>query len=233
MKVLALDQSNSPGICLIDDMASGTGPVILETFDCGKLVGFDRTAAIIDRVLGLLREHQPEIFVHESLDFGSPTNNMAQMAEMVGSIKYVAKASLGYTMGYGTSHNEAERQACRDAMLYAGPLRVVVAQSSGGMKKFCLGKGNLKKDTKYLMTIQKSLGLEFKDDNQADAYMHSQMATVVVGVLRGVISMSNLPQHQQEAIFTANGSAGHFPKGMGMKTALSLTDDKKLRLVNV
>jgi len=233
MKVLAIDQSYTPGLCLTDDMSPSASPVILETFDTGKAVGYNRSIAIIDRIMGIVKEHKPDVIAYENLDFTAATSSIGQMAEITGTVKYLLKKNFDYTMGYGTPHTDEERQECRDAMLMAGPLRVVVAQSSGGMKKFCLGKGNLRKDTKYLLTIKNKLGITFGDDNQADAFMHAKMAHTVVGVMRGVIPMSNLEPHQQEAIFTANGSKSHLPKGMSVKKALALPDADKLQLVTL
>ena len=49
-------------------------------------------------------------------------------------------------------------------------------QVGSSMKKFMLGNGATKKESKYMLHVFKHTGIEFDNDNEADAYMHARMA---------------------------------------------------------
>jgi Holliday junction resolvasome RuvABC endonuclease subunit len=50
------------------------------------------------------------------------------------------------------------------------------------IKKFCFGTGAVKKDSSYLLKVFNVFGIQFADDNQADAFM---IARTLLGMLRG------------------------------------------------
>ncbi len=98
------------------------------------------------------------------------------------------------------------------------------------MKKFVLGKGNVQKDTSYLLKIFDAIHQRFANDNEADAYMHAWQSTMVVQVLRGKVAISNLTNAQQEALISKG--VKHI-KGMSIAKAMKLDDDEKRKLVRL
>lgn len=230
MKIFAIDQSMSAtGLCMLDDECTDPKPSVLETIDASKLVGFERQKKIIDRVLGLISTHTPDLVVFEGYSFGSRTNNITQIAELIGPIKFVMQNELGYHPGYGMSGNKAEYEICRRNTATAE--RLMVAQASGSMKKFCLGAGGTQKDTSYLLTVFQRLSMQFDDDNQADAYMHAWMAGQLLGAARGQIHMSNFSKMQQDVVIRAVVGSKHLPKGLSITRVMKLSDDEKSQLV--
>jgi len=71
------------------------------------------------------------------------------------------------------------------------------------MKKWVLGHGNIKKDTGYLMKVMAKTGMQFPDDNQADAYMHAVTLRAVFMLADGEMEVEGLTEAQTECFFSA------------------------------
>ena len=209
-KVYALDLSlSATGHCVMQDGE----PLLLETIktpDDADL--YERIKIIINRVFQVFAEHNPNIVVMEGYAFSASTNNITKLAELDGIIKYELLVEQGYSKS-------------REVLAKADKAFHVQTQSQ--MKKFCLGDGAAKKDSRYLLEVFNRIHKQFEDDNQADAYMHAWMTTILVGVLRGNIAISDLPEHQQEALISGGARK---QKNLSMKKAMKLSEEEKRKL---
>jgi len=70
------------------------------------------------------------------------------------------------------------------------------------MKKWSLGQGDVKKDTSYLMKVLQKTGIQFPDDNQADAYMHARALRAVFMIFEGTMGIGELTEVQRECFFS-------------------------------
>jgi Holliday junction resolvasome RuvABC endonuclease subunit len=212
---------NNPIIYALDLSLSATGhcvmqdgePLLLETIKTdAELDLYERIKIIVTRVFEVLEKYQPNVVVTEGYAFSASTNNITKLAELAGIIKYHLLVELGFT-------------EIREALTAADKAFHIQTQSQ--MKKFCLGDGAAKKDSRYLLEVFDRLKKRFDDDNQADAYMHAWMANIVIGVLRGNITISDLPGHQQEALI-AGGARKQ--KNLSMTKAMKLSEEEKRKL---
>jgi Holliday junction resolvasome RuvABC endonuclease subunit len=167
---------------------------------------------IVDRVFEVVKSQIPDIVVMEGYAFTASTNTITQLAELCGIIKHQL-----FSCGYEDS---------REAMTRG--TKAFTVQTVSQMKKFNLGNGAMKKDSRYLLEVFQRIKQSFSDDNQADAYMHAWLCSMIVGVLQGKVPVGNLTSYQQEALMSG-GVRKH--KGLSMAKALKLTDDQKLKYV--
>lgn len=209
MKVIAVDQSlTGTAFAGLEDGKQ----FLLETVKHDESVrGFERIERILKRMRSILEEHKPLIFVMEDYSGGANVNTMIPLVELGGCIKLTL-----HQTGYQTG---------REAVLRGS--KVLLIQSVQSMKKFMLGHGTVSKDSSYLLKVYQRLHIAFEDDNQADAYMHAQMAGLVYKVTRGELPISNLSSVQQEAIISRGVRA---KSGMSMAKAMKLPDKDKLAL---
>lgn len=208
-KVYAIDQSlTGTAHTILED----GHPVFGERIDTSKITGFDRVRVVAKRVDEVIAAHAPDVVVMENYAFGANTNNITKLAELGGVLKW---HFFGH--GYGTG---------RDAVLRGE--KVFFTQTQGRMKKFCLGNGAKKKDSGYLLAVFDRLQKRFATDDEADAYMHAWTASIVVGVVRGVVPLDHLNACQQEALIEG---AVKSRKGLSISKALKLPEEEKQKLV--
>lgn len=230
LRVLGIDQSlNGMGICLLDYGAEGP-PLVLETVlvPDGR-VGMERVSMIVDRCLAVADQHAPHIIAVEDSAKGmmGRSSSFTQVVEIAGILKWEMHRR-GYRLGYGTSTSAAEAEQVAKAM-YSGE-KLFVIQTSSFIKKFALGDGSTKKDSRYLLTVKEKLGLSFEDDNRADAYMHAMTAALVSAVLGGGVPIGNLPKYQQECLLERARKRARVAK-LSLPKALKMTDAEKFELV--
>jgi len=212
VRILGIDQSlTGCAFCLLENAEIK----VLETIDTEGLLGMERVGVIVrgfQRFLDLKSvQLYPDIIAMEDYAYGASTNNITKLAELGGIIKHNA-----FLAGFKES---------REAIL-AGK-NAFHMQTQGAMKKFCLGNGAMKKDSRYLLEVFERIKKSFKDDNQADAYMHAWMASIVVAVVQGKVQISDLPTHQQEALISSGAKR---QKGLSMLKAIKLPEEEKRRL---
>jgi Holliday junction resolvasome RuvABC endonuclease subunit len=206
---LGVDQSlNGTAFCLL----KGGRPELLETLSMEGCEGMSRLVAICDRADSLIVQHQPDIVVLEEPTGHARSSSLLVLVELFGCIKLQA-----YRRGY---------QPGRETLISTG--KALMFQNQSSMKKFMLGDGSTQKDARYLLAVFERLKISFKDDNQADAYMHAWMAGVVRGVLRGDVPIDSLTHYQQEALISRGARR---TKGLSMTKAMKLPPEEKLKLV--
>ena len=181
MRICAIDQSlTGTAYCVLNNAEIET----LETIDTKGLSGFHRIHKIVSDVRSALTAHEPDVVVLEDYAYMASTNTLTQLAELAGILKWVA-FEAGYVDGA-----EALRRGTK----------AMTTQTVSQMKKFCLGNGAVQKGPRYLLDVFERIHKSFKDDNQADAYMHAWMCSLVIGVLQGRVPIGNLTPYQQEAL---------------------------------
>lgn len=229
-RIFGIDMSiKATGLCVLDD-DSTPDPTVLETIPIDENdVGMDHIAKVLRRVVDVIDTHKPDLIAMEdyAISGGMGTNNLTRLCEVGGIIKWYCH-DRGYKMGYGTPKNEKQRIYSHHATRHAD--KIFVAQPSTTMKKFCLGRGDIKKDSRYIATVQEAMMRKFEDDNQADAYMHAWMAGIVIAVLRGRAKFDDLPMHQQDSMM---GTYANLPKGMSKTKALKLPLADKMVLLEI
>jgi Holliday junction resolvasome RuvABC endonuclease subunit len=211
MKSLGIDQSlTGTGLCVLEDGRL----VYQELITTEGMVGHARLAHILERIESIVHANDPDVIQLEDYSMGPSGETAIKLIELGGLIKY-ALAMLGYHVG-------------SEAIEAGGHALLVISAMS--MKKFVLGKGNVQKDTSYLLTVMEKVGQRFENDNLADAYMHAWMATLVVQVLRGKVPISNLTNPQQEAMISRGVKK---QKGLSIAKAMKLNDEDKRKLVRL
>ncbi len=208
---LGIDQSlTGTAQCVLDD-----GRIVhQETIITEGLKGHARLSLILQKVEAAVHDFKPDVIQMEDYSMGPSGDTAIKLIELGGLIKYSLEL-LGYAQG-------------SEGIESGGKCLLVV--SAGTMKKFVLGKGNVQKDTSYLLKIFDKLQQRFDGDDAADAYMHSWMATMVVQVLRGKVPISNLTNTQQEALISRGVKN---QKGVSISKAMKLSDDEKRKLVRL
>ena len=78
------------------------------------------------------------------------------------------------------------------------------------IKKFCLGKGNIKKDTGYLLEIYKKFNIEFQNDDEADGFLIAFMAANIYGVRNSLIDIKNLEQTKKNVLIRSKDGEPHY-----------------------
>jgi len=209
MTIYSIDQSLTGfAHCVLVDGESR----FLETIDTDKLVGMARVKKIIDSFTAMIIKWNPDLVTIEDYAFTANTNTITQLAELVGMMLWHLD-HMGY--GFGWADAVAGRKA-------------LVKQTQARMKKFCLGDGAAKKDSRYLLNVMERIKKSFADDNQADAYMHAYTASITLGVMTGKVPIGNLTSYQQESLISA---ALKRKPGMSITKAMKLSDADKMKLV--
>lgn len=228
MTTVAIDQAmRSTGLCVLPD--DPHAEPITRVIDNSALDGFAAMDHIVRDIETLVTDHRPNLVVLEDYAYGTGTNNITRIAEVVGAVKHML-GRRGYTLGYGTARNKAEREQARYETLHSE--RLVVLQTGSNMKKFMLGDGGASKDTAYQLKVLDATGMRFNTDDECDAYMHAWMARIVLSVLRGVLSLEDLPPNQQAAIISAHSLDGKLSKSKVDK-ALKMPIRDRQRLIGV
>lgn len=157
MAIIGIDQSlTGTGLAVIDNSGNLVGTRIVNT---AKLRGVERLAYISGKVNEFVNESGERcIAAREGYSFGSKGRATFSLGE------------LGGCVDMGLYKERPENLVS----YYMIPPTVV--------KKYCLGSGAAKKDSAYLLLVYNRTGLEFPDDNQADAYM---IALTLLGFLMG------------------------------------------------
>lgn len=128
------------------------------------------------------------------------------ISEFDGASYATVREGYSYSSKGRSVFNLGELGGCIDLTLYRKPgthedyAHFVVAPTV--MKKWVLGQGNVKKDTAYLMKIMSKTGIQFPDDNQADAYMHAVTLRAALMLSRGRMEVEGLIQAQRECFFS-------------------------------
>jgi len=209
VKVYAIDQSLAGFAHVILDNGKS---IFSERIDTSNMRGWDRVEKIIQRVDGILNQHRFDVVVMENYAFSARTNNITKLAELGGCIK---QAIFRHSYARG-----------RDAILRGVP--VFFTQTQSQMKKFCLGNGAIKKDSRYLLTVFEKTGQNFSNDDEADAYMHAYTAAMTVAVIRGTRPITDLTHYQREALLERGVKS---QKGLSMTKALKLSDIEKRKIM--
>lgn len=211
MITFAFDQSlTASGVCILDSEK----PILLETITPTNLTGLPRVEFIADRVKGLVLEYKPTVFAMEDYARQARSFSETPLKELGGVVKYVMHL-LGYVLadGFGIRNDQ----------------KILFVQNQSQMKKFNLGSAKIE-DTSYLLKVYKEFGREFKDDNQADAFMHAMYALNTYRAVRGELAIEKLTVAQQEVLLT-RALKGTKKGGMTVTKALKLTDPEKLKLL--
>ena len=182
-----------------------------ETVDVGELLGIARVDAIFTRLAEVVGQHSPDVVVMEDYAYGASTNNITKLAELGGS-----SSTSCFALDIG--------RAARQCVAGHWPS---TSRPKSAMKKFCLGNGATKKDSRYLLEVFERIHKSFTDDNQADAYMHAWMCSIVIGVIQGKVKIGDLGTHQQEALIA--GGVKRTPK-LSMGKAMKLSEEEKRNL---
>lgn len=183
---LGIDQSlTATGICLLDgDM----NILSCRTITVGKMIGVQRINSILEQIGEVLMNpvlqstlndpHGPNFYVaREGYSFASNSNSAYQIGELGGCINR-------FMWKFSQEHK-------RTRMFCLPPTTV---------KKICLGKGNIKKDSHYLLTVFDKIGIKFEDDNQADAYMLAHSIKIFHDIIYDSSIVSSLSTTQKSAI---------------------------------
>lgn len=208
MKIYAIDQSlNGFAHMILEDGQS----IFSERLVTEDLRGMDRINKILAAVEGVLDKHDPDVIVMENYAFTSNTNCITQLAELGGVLKM-----LFWQRGYHTGRDTALRGH-----------KLFMTQTQGQMKKFCLGNGSMKKDSRYLLNVMERIKISFQNDDEADAYMHAWTTSIVLAVIRGQCEIDNLTSYQQESLLERGVKKR---KGLSMTKALKLPMAEKLKI---
>lgn len=210
MKVLGIDSSLTGAAFVVLDNGEIAASVRVESDEGVK--GHARRKKIVDALVAILDQHEPDVIVMENYAFGANTNNITKLGELGGLIKWAI-----FERGYATG---------RDAILRGD--KVFFVQTRGQMTKFCLASGAIKKDSRYLLEVFERIKRSFKNDDEADAYMHAWTASIVVGVIRGKIEVANLTSYQQESLLDRGLKRR---KGVSKTKALKLPEAEKQRII--
>lgn len=155
MKSLGLDLSMvNTGVSLLED-----GKLVLKESIITKKRGdtpreeVTRLKGIVNNIITIVDEHQPDIVAIEGLAFMSRnTTALSQLS----ALNYMVRVAL------------VERNISF----------IIVAPTS--LKKFATGKGNAQKD-EVMLSLYKKYGVSLTDNNQADAYALAQAGLAVLG----------------------------------------------------
>ncbi len=229
MVCLGIDQAikGGTGWCL------GAGDVASPSVTMGTLFPPDGLvmpeqmhASLLGQVRDLVVKSSPNLVVIESYSMGSPANSIVRAAEFIGQVKAML-AGYGYQHGWGNAYNADQRKLV-SANLRGLDQKLVAIQSKTTVNKYTLGSGSTKKETDYLLKLYKATGIEFPDDNQADAYMHVMLAMKTHSILQSGEWDESLTVAKSEAIL------GMFAKNKSKMTpakAAKLSSEDKIKLM--
>jgi Holliday junction resolvasome RuvABC endonuclease subunit len=179
---LGIDQSlTGTGLCLLDE----NGDILsCETVNTGRLTGVKRINAILEAISRCLLH--PKLI--QSLD------------DPRGPNFYVVIEGYSYASNSNSAYQIGELGGCirRHIFLFSQqyPKTRMFSLPPTTVKKFCLGKGTVKKDCAYLYNVYEEFKIKFEDDNQADAFMLARTirAMQLVCYEPGIISDLSTPQ---------------------------------------
>lgn len=176
---LGVDQSLSgTGIALIDFTPKKIKIHAMETVR-SKNFGAERLIDIRKKVAAYLEDTMLQCVVRENYAFAARGRATFSIGEVGGVLDVLMH----------------ERNFVRDNNYY------IVHNTS--WRKFLIGQGRLHKDTQYLMTMYKKLGVEFKDDNQSDAYCLAVFGGYVHSIRKNEMKFSDLTEGQQMCLLDA------------------------------
>lgn len=146
MAIIGIDQSlTGTGLAHLDNNGKMIRNTIIKT---GKYSGIERLDFITKEIVSFCSETKERfVIAREGYSFGSRGRATFSLGELGG---------------------------CVDISLYRSDLVNLVKYyvlPPNVPKKFCLGAGNIKKDSGYLLKVYNKFKMEFPDDNQADAFM--------------------------------------------------------------
>lgn len=152
--IFGIDQSiTGTAVALINEKGKFVKGILIESGPTREKDGASRRmyrlCYIAEQVLQFIRENagdEPYTVAREDYSYGSK-GQVFELGELGGVID---------TTLYSSLDNQCHGH-------YVMPI--------GTWKKFCLGNGNIAKDTSYLLKVFKEFGIEFKDNNVADAFM--------------------------------------------------------------
>lgn len=151
--VLGIDQSYSGfGLCVMG--ADGQGAATKTSFPASRSSGVDRLIEVEAWFAGALAAIGHERIAHVCMeDYArSMRNQREEMGELGAVVKMVLRR-LGVPTGYPT------------------------IVSTSALKKFATGSGaSTVKKQQILLAVYKKWGVEYRDDNQADAYVLAKIA---------------------------------------------------------
>lgn len=179
---IAIDQSlRATGVCVVDE----TGERLrLGTIDTSGLHTVDAIAKVAQTVERLIREFRPIYVTVEEPTRMAASASLVTLCELFGVIRYVAVCN-GYP-------------CCDDK--YPATGRWLKVQNQSTMKKFVLGNGGISKDSAYMLAVFKATGVEFEDDNQADAAMHGMTVLRAWQIVSRAVSPSAFTAKQLSAL---------------------------------
>lgn len=179
--ILGIDQSlTATGLCLIENDLT---IIDQKTIDTSEMRGMKRIEYILKEIDKFIQKMSGNMLtiVREGYSYQSKSNSSFQLGELGGSINLLVYGFL----------QEIEKDDVDIRLLILPPATV---------KKFCLGSGSVKKDTEYLLKVFKKTGIEFADDNQADAFMLAKTAVCFIDMLNDVKLVDVLSLKQREAL---------------------------------
>ena len=177
MAIVGIDQSLSgTGVAILNDDGELQKTIIIEP---PKKLGIgtkrlDYISATVVEILRCLDERF--VIAREGYSFGSKGRATFSLGELGGAIDL-----------------SIFRLAIENFVTYS-------VIPPGSWKKYCFGIGSVKKDTNYLLQVYKKVGMEFPDDNQADAYMIARTLWAMCMVKRSQEFFENMTIIQKEAL---------------------------------
>lgn len=143
--IAGIDQSlSATGLCILEP----DGTMEMSTVNTGKLRGVQRLYYIKEslktKIYGAYGTYQDILVCREAYAFGAG--------------------------GKGNTFSLGELGGAIDMMVYENVQMDCPTVSSSRWKKMLFGTGNVKKDTSYLMIFKNKTEIEFKNDNEADAF---------------------------------------------------------------
>ena len=152
MKIMGIDQSlTNTGVVVIED-----GKLIHKESIKIKKKGIMRLHMICNKLEDIIKKYVPDIFVMEGYAYGSSMSRVFDLGELGGIIKI---RIFNYYYNFDNPRN----------VTIAPFNNVFFIVPPTMLKKFVTGKGNCKKAL-MLLKIYKKWGIEFNDDNIADAF---------------------------------------------------------------
>lgn len=171
MRSLGLDLSLvHTGVALLEDgkQVLRTGIKTKPTKEKRPIDEIKRIQSIVDSIMEIVNEHNPDVVVLEGIAFMS--RNSTALAQLA-ALNYMIRAEL-MKKGIGF---------------------LIVAPTS--LKKFATGKGNAQKD-EVMLAVYKRWGVSILDNNECDGYVLAQIGLAIkdddrkiTGVQKDVISL--------------------------------------------
>ena len=165
IKILALDLSTKATGCTFWEDGEFMSGGVLEVLSEPNY--FLRILELYHRIKSKIDKFNPDVIAIEDYAYSRHSASVTKLAELHGIVK-----KLVYDKGY--------RLGC----LSIGSNKPLFLVPITSWKKFCLGKGNLKKDQVMVKVLSK-YGYEFDDNNIADSFCVGKFATSVMDYLDG------------------------------------------------